>query len=312
MFNKRNTRTFLMLFAVVMFTFALVTPGRAQNATPPLILDDTTPSIDAVITPVQGATGVVMLEMEGVRVQLTTGTNVNVLTATDARIQAFAFQFAAGAAPHTLKIERLPGVRVGRVNILPQTALPVVVAANSTTPITTLDNPTSGTLNVAPRAALPIISTTTANLFSAQVSAESTIQLADKAGQTLFTIQAGSGIQAIAAKLAPGTYLANIANKDTKAQNTVTVALSNHSGNSLGTETAEPTITGTQVVISTRRPTSTPRPQSTVRATDDHGGRGGGNDDGPGHDATDDHGGRGGGNDDGGGHDSGDDKGGHK
>lgn len=310
MFNKRNTRALVVLFVIALFSFALVTPGRAQNATPPLVLDDRTPSIDAVITPVQGATGVVMLEMQGVRVQLTTGTNVNILTTTDARIQAFAFQFAAGAAPHTLKIERLPGVRVGRVNILSQTALPVVVAANSTTPITTLDNPTSGTVTVAPRAALPIISTTTANLFSAQVSAESSIQLADNAGQTLFTIQAGSGIQAIAAQLAPGTYLASIANKDTKAQNVVTVALSS-STTTLGTP--EATITGTQVIISTRRATSTPRPQSTVRATDDHGGRGGGNDDGPGHDATDDHGGRGGGNDDGGGHDSGDDHGGgHK
>lgn len=294
---KPDTRALLVLLIVTLFSLALVTPGLAQNATPPIVLDDATPSIDAVITPANGAVGVVMLELEGVQVRLTTATNVDILSIADARVQSFAFQFANGAAPHILRIERLPGTRTGRVNILPQSALPVAIAPGNTTPITTLSNATSGVVTAAPATSLPVVASAGANLFSAQVTKESTIQLVDNAGGTLFTMQAGTGIQAIAARLAPGLYLANINNKDATARNDIAVALSNAPESALGT--AAPTGTGTQIAISTRRPTprgatATPRPRVTARPTDDHG--------------DDDHGGHGG--DDGGDHDKGDDHGG--
>jgi hypothetical protein len=304
-------RALLILFVITAFTIASSRPGRAQNAAPPIVLDDATPSIDAVITPANGAAGVVLLELEGARVQLSTAANVEILSIADARVQSFAFQFATGAAPHVLRLERLPGVAVARANILPQSVLPAVNAPSSTTPLTTLSNPVSGITTAAPAASLPVVASAGANLFTAQVAAESTIQLTDSTGGVLFTMQASrAGIPAIAARLAPGLYLANFVNKDTNARNDVTVALSN--APELTMATVAPVATGSQIAIVTRRPTQQATARATVRATarataratedddddDDNSGRGGGGDDDDNSGGDDDNSGRGGGGDD--------------
>lgn len=269
MFNvNRPIRTGLILFLLVLVCFAVVKPGLAQTATPtdptaPVTLDDATPSIDVMITPINGASGVIRLELDGVHVRLSTATNVEIISIADSRIQSFAFQYASNAPSYVMRIERLPGVTTGRIKILPDTALPVAIAPASNGLLTTLSGTVSGLATVAPSVTLPVIVQGGANLFSAQVTSDSTIQLMDNAGITLFKVQAGTGIQAIQTKITPGLYLANFTNNDSNARQDVTVALADAPDPATATPTAAPT----QNAISTRPPvllaTPTIRPPNT-------------------------------------------------
>ena len=170
---NRSIRTVIVLFLLAWLCFAIVKPGLALKATPtatptdptaPITLDDSTPSIDAVITPIGGATGVVSLELSGVLARLSTANSVEIISIADLRIQSFAFQYASNAPSYVLRIERLPGVTTGRVRILPQSTLPVAIAPTNNAPLTTLSAAVSGIATVAPTAALPVIVEASANL----------------------------------------------------------------------------------------------------------------------------------------------------
>lgn len=83
-----------------------------------IVLNDTTPGIDVVITPSADTTGAVMLEVNNVSVMVTDVVGNVVFQSSDAHISGLAFQFAPNAGTHTLTIERLAGATQGFVRIL--------------------------------------------------------------------------------------------------------------------------------------------------------------------------------------------------
>ncbi len=206
-----------------------VGPAAAQDITanPVLVLNDSTPSVDVVITPNNGASGVVYVELIGARVSLKDSTNTDVLSEADQRVSALAIQLAQGATPHTLHIERLPGVAIAQARVVPQGAMPVVDVSSPDPRATALNGPSAASVVLAPAQTLPVTVTDKADMLSVQFPGkQSTMQIVDDKAQVVLTSTVGKEISGLAVKLAPGQYAVNLANTDLKDTADVTLSLS--------------------------------------------------------------------------------------
>src|SRR5512147_226967 len=92
-----------IILLVLVSLFAVVSrPVTAQaNTNQPIILNDTTPSVEIVVTPTDGAQGVIYLQLDGVHVQLLDNTKNEILSMIDKRVQGLAIQIAQGSAAGT-------------------------------------------------------------------------------------------------------------------------------------------------------------------------------------------------------------------
>ncbi len=232
--------SWFILVAVVLGSAQPVAAQSGQNA--PIVLDDATPSVDIVITPTGGAAGAVYLELDGVHVRLLDGSQAEVLSLIDRRVGVLAIQLAAGATPHTLRLERLPGVAVARVLATAQATLPDVSVAPSNTPLIALNGPMATKAVVAPASTLPVTVTSGADLLSAKFPAQdTTVQLVDSSGGVLLTARAGQQINGLAVRLVPGQYAFNVVNRDLSARSEVSLSLSPAPAPALQQVAANPT-----------------------------------------------------------------------
>jgi hypothetical protein len=232
--------SWFILVAVVLGSAQPVAAQSGQNT--PIVLDDATPSVDIVITPTGGAAGAVYLELDGVHVRLLDGSQAEVLSLIDRRVSALAIQLAAGATPHTLRLERLPGVAVARVLAIAQATLPDVSVAPSNTPLIALNGPVATKAVVAPASTLPVTASNGADLLSAHFPAQdATVQLVDASGGVLLTARAGQQINGLAVRLVPGQYAFNVVNRDLSARSEVALSLSPAPAPALQQVAANPT-----------------------------------------------------------------------
>lgn len=100
---------FLLLFGAL--------PALAQDNTNLIILNDATPAIDVVITLPPDTTGTVSLTIAQAGITLTDSANVVVFHAADARLHAVDLNIAPNSGPHTLTVERLPGISESYVSV---------------------------------------------------------------------------------------------------------------------------------------------------------------------------------------------------
>lgn len=245
-------RKLFMLSSCLLLSAVLVLPrasARAQdNAV--ITLDDQTPSVDVVITPANGAPGVVYAELDSAQLHLLDSTGVEVLNLIDKRINAIGIQVAQGAAPHTLRLERLPGVSVARVMLTPQANLPEVTAASSSQPVNVFNAPVSATVELAPATSLPVTVDDQNNMITVQFTDhEVTAQIIDAKGTVLMTGNGGSGISGLTVRLEAGMYGLNMSNRDLSTKSSVLVSLSTAPALTMGTALAA-------------NPTGTPAPEA--------------------------------------------------
>ncbi len=220
---KKIVSAIVLVFAAVL----AVRPAAAQGTNPPILLDDATPSIDVVVTPNNGASGVVYVELVNAHVTLKDATNGEVLTLIDKRVTALAIQLASGATSHTLHVERLPGATTAQVRIVAQGAMPAVDAPKSDTKLVALTDTSATKVALSPAQTLPVTVTDKADMVSAQFPAQaSTVQLVDDKGAVLLTSLTGKEISGLAVKLTPGQYALNLANRDLTTSSEVEVSLS--------------------------------------------------------------------------------------
>lgn len=219
-----------VLLIVLIGMIALLGMARmptVAQANPVITLDAATPAVDIVVTPSNGASGVIYVEMDGVRLSIRNSSNVEVLSLIDNRVAAVAIQLAEGAKPHTLHLERLPGVQTGRAQIVPQTALPAVAVASTGAPVTSLAAPSAGKVAVTPASTIPVVVNDQANMVTLQFPPQvATMQLVDGAGTVVLTSQVGQEVSGLSLRLAAGQYTLNLANQDLTAKSEVVVALS--------------------------------------------------------------------------------------
>ena len=233
----------LGLFIILVGLIALFGAPRISitaQGNPVLVLDAATPAVDIVVTPTNGAAGVVYIEMDGIHLSMRNSANVEVLTLVDKRISVAAIQLAEGAKPQTLHLERLPGLATARAQIIPQTTMPAVNVASTGAPVTSLSTPMAGKVALAPASSIPVSTSDQANMVTLQFPGQdATIQLVDSSGSLMLTSQVGHEVSGLSLRLAPGQYSLNLANHDLTTKSEVVVALS--SGPALMLPAATPT-----------------------------------------------------------------------
>lgn len=222
-------RKLSLLASCLMLSAILTLPrtiARAQdNAV--ITLDDQTPSVDVVITPTNGAAGVVYAELDGAQLHLLDSAGAETLGLIDKRITAIGIQVAQGATPHTLRLERLPGVSVARVMLTPQTTLPEVAVVSVNQPVTVLDAPIAARVELAPAVSLPVTVNEQNNMVTLQFTDQQvTAQITDASGVVMLTGNGGSSISGLTVRLDVGAYGLTMSNRDLTTKSAVLVSLS--------------------------------------------------------------------------------------
>ena len=100
----------ITILVIVLCGFALPALAQDGGAGDLIVLNDTTPGIDIVITPALDATGAIALEITNASVVVTDVIGNIVFETYDPNIHGLELQFAPNAGTHILTIERLPGV----------------------------------------------------------------------------------------------------------------------------------------------------------------------------------------------------------
>src|SRR5512133_663784 len=202
----------IILLTLVSLLSIVARPAAAQaDTSQPIILNDSTPSVDIVITPTDGAQGVIYLQLDGVHVQLLDSAKNEILSMIDKRVQGLAIQIAQGSASGTLHLERLPGASTAQALVSAQAAMPIVSlavppspnsvntvnASNNADPVSKvnsantgmiLDGPSAIKVIAAPASTVSFTTTTTADMLSAPLpTQEATVQLVDTAGTVILT-----------------------------------------------------------------------------------------------------------------------------
>lgn len=110
----------LFVIAVLIASLFAAYPTLAQDGQDYIVLNDTTPGIDAVITPAPGTTGVVAVELFQAAVTVTDAAGNVIFQLADPRVHEFELRLAPGTGSYTLSAVRLPGVTEAYVRVVPQ------------------------------------------------------------------------------------------------------------------------------------------------------------------------------------------------
>ncbi len=200
----------------------------AQGVSDVVKLDDATPGIDVVITPVPGTTGAVVLELVQASVWVVDSAGNTVFQMADARVHKLELRFGPDASMYTLTVERLSGaaeayVRVTSASDLGVTAVTgqTVLVSNPVSPLSfqqTMDLPLSdSTPSQVANFAIP-----TDQKGAMKVSfpgAPVTAQIVDSEGRAVATLT-GSAIDGMSMVLDGGQYQLTLLNTNL-AQQTV-------------------------------------------------------------------------------------------
>ena len=131
---KRNMSIILLIALLA----AVPVPAFAQmtTASDVILLNDASPNLEAVITPVAGSTGVIQIEVADASVTILNPNGDAVFRTLHPSVQSVAVNFAPDAEAHTVVVERLPNATESyvRLNGLPQmpTAENTVAVAGDT------------------------------------------------------------------------------------------------------------------------------------------------------------------------------------
>jgi SH3-like domain-containing protein len=204
--------------------------GRAfaQDSNQTITLNDASPGIDVTVSTPPGMAGAVSLQLSGASVTVLDGSGSRVFQAADKRVHGLELHFAPGAVPHTITVERLPGVQEAYVSIVSQAemSLPVGMAQTSS-PALTVGQEFDTTLSaVAPNAdlSLSIPANTVGQLAATFPGSSASAAIIDGTGTSLATLNAAQ-IDGVSLTLDGGEYHISLTNKDSAATTVAGISL---------------------------------------------------------------------------------------
>ncbi len=217
-------------------------PALAQD-TQVITLNDSNPSIDAMITLPPDTTGVASLELSAAAVTVTDSAGNIIFQLNDARAHGVELRFAPNTGPYTLSVTRLPGMPEAHVILrslpeLTDTTSGTLVQDGPLGPMQERDFPLTA---ASPSSDVPLtipdgsIGVITSSFPGAPV----TQQLVDSNGIPV-AVASGSGIDAISLTLDSGTYQMTLRNTDPSRETTATVHIMPISEVNLGTALSAP------------------------------------------------------------------------
>jgi hypothetical protein len=217
--------TVIVMLVVSMASAASLLVGRttsAQDNSDTITLDDATPGIDVVITPVSGTTGAVALELYQASISVTDSAGNVVFQMADPRVHRLELRLAPGASAYTLTAERLPGVSAALVRITPQLDLTqpgkTVLVTNTQQPLGLEQSVDLALTSAAPsRVADFTIPAASGTMMVSFPGAPVTAQVVDDAGRAVATLR-GSGFDALSLGLDGGHYELTLLNTNPAQQ----------------------------------------------------------------------------------------------
>ncbi|MCB9451040.1 MAG: hypothetical protein H6672_06345 [Anaerolineaceae bacterium] len=198
-----------LMLLLMLLGIAAAVPVAAQD-TNVITLDDTTPTIDIIVTLPDNTTGTVALNFSGAAVTMTDAADHIVFLAGDSRLHGFQLNILPNTGSHTLKVERLPGVTQAQVSVAtladPTPVNPAVLVSNQRVSPNegtslTLDpaNPRNGAVIHIPQDTVGVMAAEFPELSAAS-------QLVDASGRVLAASTSGH-IDGITYLLDAGDYL---------------------------------------------------------------------------------------------------------
>jgi uncharacterized protein YraI len=222
--DEKMKRTTVIVMLVVLAVSLLVSQTTsAQDSTDVITLNDSTPGIDVVITPVSGTTGAVALELYQASVLVTDSTGNTVFQMADSRVHRLELRLAPGANSYTLTAERLPGVTEALVRITPQLDLTqlgkTVLVTNTQQPVALQQSVDLALTSTAPSRVVDfaIPASDTGTMMVSFPGAPVTAQVVDDTGHAVATLR-GSGFDAMSLVLDGGQYQLTLLNTDPAQQ----------------------------------------------------------------------------------------------
>jgi len=119
-------KRYAAVLIIVILAGAGIQPILAQDVRDVVKLDDATPGIDVVITPVPGTTGAVVLELVQASVWVVDSAGNTVFQMADPRVHKLELRFGPQASMYTLTVERLSGTPEAYVRVTAAVDLGVV------------------------------------------------------------------------------------------------------------------------------------------------------------------------------------------
>ncbi len=216
--------TVFILFVLALFSAQGVFAQDLQKIT----LNDATPGIDVVVSTPPGTTGAVALQLSGVSVTVTDNAGNTVFQMADPRTHSLELHFAPNSAPHTITVERLPGIAEAYVTTSSQLDLTQPLGAQLIS---------SGTVNLGqeldtqlsantPGATLSLAiptDTVTGKLIASFPGTSATAQIIDSSGVSIANLQPGQ-IDGLSLTLDSGNYDMTLLNNN--LSNTTLAAVS--------------------------------------------------------------------------------------
>lgn len=183
-----------------------------------ITLNDATPGIDVVVSTPPGTTGAVVLQLNGASVKVTDSAGNPVFQMADPRAHSLELHFAPGSSPHTITIERLPGVAEAYVATTSQVDLTQPSGTQLITSGTInmgqeLDTPLSAS---TPGATLPLTipsDNPTGTVIASFPGTSATAQIVDSGGVSVASLQP-SQIDGLSVTLNSGNYNMTLLNND--------------------------------------------------------------------------------------------------
>lgn len=187
----------ILILAILIGIGLLALPLLAQNSQELVMLDETTPGVDVVISLPPASAGVIGVELKQASVTLTDSTGNIVFYMADPRVHALELQIMPDTGTHTLTVERLPGVQQAYVMVKSQATLTDLGADASATlsdSSVTMYQQRHESLSAGhPGDTIPLIipAQSTGSIQAAFPGAQLTAQLTDSAGRTVATLYGG-------------------------------------------------------------------------------------------------------------------------
>ena len=205
---KRYTLVVIMIVWAASLLVSRTT--SAQDGNNVIMLDDATPGIDVVITPVSGTTGAVALELYQTSISVTDSAGNVVFQMADPRVHRLELRLSPGASTYTLTAERLPGVSQALVRITPQLDLTqpgnTVLVANTQQTVGFQQSVDLALTSSAPSRMMSFtIPPASGTMMVSFPGAPVTAQVVDDTGRAVATLR-GSGIDALSLGLDGGNY----------------------------------------------------------------------------------------------------------
>lgn len=198
----------------------------AQGGNDVVKLDDATPGIDVVITPVPGTTGAVALELIQASVLVVDSGGNTVFQMADPRVHKLELRLGPASTMYTLTVERLPGAAEAYVRVVSEEDLASMSPAGQTVLVSNTAQP----LGFQQSVDLPLSSATPSQVANFSIPADQkgtmkvsfpgapvTAQIVDGDGRAVATLN-GSGIDGLSMVLEGGQYELTLLNTNLAQQ----------------------------------------------------------------------------------------------